>query len=402
MLAILFTLLIGSSSAEAQAQPLRWDLNDVSVLFPLPGPSEASEAVLLAPQNAGAKGELLPWSEFQIVPTLLNNGHGNATVYRESLRVVALRIDPCPAGADECLPEMRLVWQPIERDAEGNSSGNWTSRDGAVHAFYSLSQDDLAGLRSALMKLKTRAIAEGVELERVPLGVHPALRNAQTAKWFSPALKSLVLKYCGQTNLRKMTFMSLLVPSTWWRFGSLERNAEGRLQLATIPRLTTTFEDIFNSAREKTTVDIPGFEMDAVFNVLPTDYPSADNLMPLINQGYRNDDASDLPVFQSRLQAVDRFQNPHMTNPSTLDCASCHYANAARYFAGLRFPVLQSYVSGDAYANPDPSWFNLENKTVSTEATRVIRAFGYFKDQPAIMQRVIHDSAETAHWFNTH
>ena len=66
------------------------DLNDVSVLFPLPGNDQWS--LLPAGETEAAKGQLLPKSYVTQLPVLLQ-GTENEKLY-PSLRAVGFRIDP--------------------------------------------------------------------------------------------------------------------------------------------------------------------------------------------------------------------------------------------------------------------------------------------------------------------
>ncbi len=393
----LWFLVLGFAlTAQSAAADFRWDLNDVSILYPLPALVEAAPVALLGPETEGTEGVLLPFDDFKRIRTLLNNGSGNETLYKNALRVVSARIDPCPEE-EACVPEVRLIWQPVEKDEE---LGKWTSRDGALHTFYKLSAQQFARLKASLWDIKLKAYSLGVDTSSKALGIHPAFARSESAEWFRQASQQAVLASCGSKNLKKITFMALLVPATWWRFGSMEKNASGSWETSSIPRLTMNFQDVFNSAQEEGGVSGPGKEADAIFNVLPESYPEEDNLHYVVNNGFRFNDARDLTVFREKLNAVARFQNPHRTNPRTLDCASCHYADAAQFYSGLRFEELKSYFSPDQFANPEPGRFNLKNETIGAKATRILRAFGYFDDQPALLQRVINDSAASADWLN--
>ena len=376
-----------------------WNLNDVSFLFSLPGGDASAAVDLLEPQDVGAGGRLLPEEIFRRIPTLLNAGNGNETLYRRSLRVTSARFDPCPdPEAPSCSPELRLVWQPVEYDEFKNS---WTTRDAALHCIYALSETDFMHLRADLWQVKLKYGQLGVDTTLRSLGIHPAMQNEATADAFSRDIQSIMLRYAGTSNLRKITFSALRVPTRWWRFGGFEKDEAGSWGAVDIPRIDAHIVDIFNVAM--TDGDLgPNEGLDAVFNVLPEDYPDSDNLFAVINKGYRFNDHRDLAVFREKLDAVARFRNPHSSSTDSLDCASCHYADAARYYVSNRFPELGQFRSDDEFDNPDPGIHNLQNSTVVASSTRVVRAFGYFDEKPAVSQRTIHDSAVSAHWLNTH
>lgn len=386
-------LTTGVSAADGS-----WDLNDVAYLFPLPQNGESSAPGLLRPQDAGREGELLPYEDFIKIPTLLNGGKGNPSLWATALRLVGARIDPCPTGvSDRCAPEIRLVWQPVEEDM---GSGAWVARDAAVHSFYRLSQEGFQQLAADLWQLKMTNLDKGIDTDGKPLDIHPAFSQQIGAADFQIRLQEILLEYCGANNLSSLAFTSLLTPRQWWRFGKLQIDRPGHWVSVDIPRLEAPLEDIFNVAIDD--IHNPrGEEADAVFNVLPEDYPEADNLLPLINKGYRSNDDKDYPIFRAKLDALARFDNPRQSNAETLDCAGCHYAEAARSYALRRFPALSEHRSADRYANPEPESFNLANTTSASQGTRVVRAFGFFERQPCISQRTIHDAAQSAHWLNT-
>ncbi len=70
-----------------------WEINDVSILFPLPKSLENNTDGLLRPTHGRSRGQLLPKVIFDALPSLAFNAPGDATMY-ESLRAVAVRIDP--------------------------------------------------------------------------------------------------------------------------------------------------------------------------------------------------------------------------------------------------------------------------------------------------------------------
>ncbi len=399
---LVFLVSFGFAFApNAQAAEMRWNLNDVSYLFPIPRGQDQKADFLLHPDKAGRQGVLLPGAVRQQIPTLLNHGNGNQTLFdQHHVRLVSVRVDPCPSlNQQSCTPEVRMVWQPVQFDGYDEK---WTVRDAAIHSVHELSIAEFEQLKGELWQLKAANQRKGVTTHKRPLGVHPALVDPRTAATFNEQIQNVLLDCCGENNLVRVTFMSLMVPTRWWRFGGFVRD-EGEWTPLNIPRLGVPNEDIFNVALEEGSAKgTPGKEMDATFNVLPEEYPADDNIFALINKGYRQENEDDLPVFENKLDAVARFRNPHKTNFHTLDCAACHYADASRFYAETRFPGLKDHHSPDSYQNPDPSLFDLENSTVGRTATRIVRGFGYFEDQPALNQRAIHESAATAHWLNTH
>lgn len=377
-----------------------WNLNDVSYLFMLPAGNEHASIELLGPDDHSLSGSLLPQEIYTRLPTLLIGGNGNKTLYENSLRVVAARIDPCPTlkpGA--CFPEIRLVWQPVEFDDDKNK---WLARDAAVHCFYRLSAQDFELLKKDLQNIKHKLSRQGVNTNLQPLNVHPALQQETTAAMFNQDIQQTLLKYTGKSNLEKITFIALMTPKRWWRFGAFEKTPNNQWTSNNIPRLDLPTVDIFNVA----TNDGVGLGLkegvDSIFNILPEDYPDTDNLFNVINKSYRFNDERDQGVFKDKLDVVARFQNPHSTNTDNLDCASCHFADATKHYMGLRFPGMNRINSKNDFVNPEPLSFNLQNTTPTSRSARNVRAFGYFGDEPVVSQRTINESAVSANWLNTY
>lgn len=388
---------LGLSSAKAN----NWNLNDVSYLYSLPLNSIETTDHLLKPIDEGILGPLLSREIFNKIPTLNNAGNGQTTTYEVELKVVGVRFDPCPQtiGPVACQPEIRLVWQPIQFDSD---IGQWTSQDASVHTFYRISRVNFEKVKATLLNIKKQNEKFNVVTNRLPLGVHPGFLNAQTRGSFIQDLNSLIKNQCGDENLYKVTFMRLLTHNIWWRFGGLIKHQD-QWNHVMVPRLNMNFQDIFNSAQEVAGgANFPGKEMDAIFNIQPETYPAEDDLTTVVNHGFRKNNDEDLVDFKDKISAIERFQNPKFTSPNDLDCASCHFADSTRFYVNSRFPELTPWQTQFRFSNPDESRYDISNSTIVPRATRVVRAFGYFGSQPAINQRVINDSVESAEWLNRH
>ncbi len=388
ILVILTTMTFGLNALE-------WNLMDVSYLLNIPNNNEASNSSMVGPFEIGKKGALVNYSLYDRLPPLDNAGNGQKTMFEKDLKLISVRIDPCPNSKDlkKCSPEVRLVWQPVVFDVDDQK---WVASDASLHTFYKLTKNEFLNLAKELWSLKLENNILGFNTHLRPLEIHPAMKNQMVFNQF----KNIILNNCGEKNLIKLTFMSLLTRNVWWRFGGIEL-IKGKWEIITIPRINLTFIDIFNSALEENPPkNNKGSLMDGIFNILPENYPQDDNIFSLINNYERFNDERDLPVFKTKLSAIDRFMNPKKTNPTNLDCASCHFADNAKFYAGERFEELKTFKSSDAYFNPDKSKYNAENKTLGNKGTRLVRAFGYFYEFPSINQRVIHDSIETAEAMN--
>jgi hypothetical protein len=274
----------------------------------------------------------------------------------------------------------------------------WTTEDGAFHTFYSLKAHELEAIKHELWQLKLEALESGITTHQLPLGVHPSLKSSKTQKYFHQKLVKILLKYAGDQKLTQMTFMSLLSPHRWWQFGGFQLINRQWKEIK-IPRLKSTHMDLFNmdmTINPETGLQIG---MNASISILPSTYPYQDNFQAIINKISRENIPQTIELYQSKMMAINRFENPLTTNPNNLDCASCHFTEATRYYILSKFPQLKTILE-DAYANPDPKIHNMQNQSIETQSTKIVRAFGYFGSQAAFSQRVIHDSVETAHFFN--
>jgi hypothetical protein len=185
----------GTSDGGCTGRAGRLDLNDVSFLFPVPGASGG----LLTLADHGSRGALLPPSLGALLPNPL------ATFPAASLadvRIVSARVDLCfkldSAGA--CRPQLRLVGQP-------QLNGNFV--DATVHLFYELTEVELSAV---VLRLRTLKQSAGIATDCRPLGVHPVMSAQGLSGAYATDLKTLLLDYCGDSNLSRVAVMKLLRP----------------------------------------------------------------------------------------------------------------------------------------------------------------------------------------------
>lgn len=350
-------------------------LNDVSVLLPLEDIRVNSN--LLKPQDLGVGGSLLPVDFFERLPALrMNMTAQDRILMYESLRVLAIRIDPCfPATADpmaKCLRQIRLVWQPVMIQ-----QGKVTTVDAAVHTFHNLQDHEFLKL------LKDWPLSSNPS---VNLQVHPQFSlGLDDSKW--QMTKQILLNNIGRQNLWKVTFMALRGQDHIWLFGGFDVGNQG-LVAASIPRLKGQKSQFF--------VNGPKAKEDFVNGMIsPLPEVNEDTLNLLTSDSKKIDLTKDEDQIIQEIWASQRIDNPNFHSPQTLDCVSCHVSQAARSFAEVKFEGLkQKWQEQDFnYINSD---FRLENTSPLKSHTMNIRAFGYFEDQPAISQRTINETAQVA------
>lgn len=330
-----------AADSTASVQP-----NDVSILYPLANAT-------LGPDSAGNGGALLPADIYARGVGTVGPG-GTPIVDRSKLRLVALRFDPCFASltpiaeTTDCQNQVRLVFQPLS--AVG-------AEDSAVHAFYSLSREELiATVREVI------AIRGDAQLGQ--LAVHPLLKQASLAT----AMNAIVLRHAGAANLTRFTTFSSSGLGTAWNFRGFDV-ANGQptpMVIPTLPPNTTTvafFRGFVKNA------------LDGNFEP-PTSSPDNEQLFA------SNADAKRASVAQRQaaFQALEDIEDPTKNSPNTIDCASCHAAQPLRTIVASQF--------GLAKAAP-----NLDDVDV--------HMFSYKGTTPSIHQRTISETTAIAAFLST-
>ena len=352
-----------------------WDLNDVAILLPLPRPGE--ESLLLSPRSAANQGLLLPQEVYQALPWIVI-GEDRAGIFEQTLKVVAIRIDPCfqeGTGVRPCDRQIRFVWQPLKM-----KNGTLTSQDGAIHTFHSLNENDWRSFVGKMRALKMRFPSGG----GAPLQVHPVIRTQGYRAPYWQELSQILLAHCGPRNLSRATAMVVNPVGNVWAFTGFDLKA-GSPQRIPIARIGKPAQAVFVNLENKR-------EFRLEIN------PAPENEVSLLN--FLND--SKVPRPESEVIEVVRrsltYENPRQHNPGTLDCASCHSSRAIPHWAAERFPQWNwSVLFGkDRFVGPG----NLKNTTPNPVRTNILRAFGYFDRDPIISQRTVNEAAVSAALMN--
>lgn len=351
-------------------------LNDLSILLPLP--SSATEmSLLIKPQDSGPQGLIFSKKVFsqllQLIPEV-----PNTITYRDSLKVIGIRIDPCfveGEGPQRCRRQIRLVWQPVV-----TSSGSVTTRDAAVHSFYEFDDATFAQIWNAWGALSSGTSNDALQ-------IHPRLREEGLAGNYWSHLKGLVMQYCGEKTLVRMTAMTVLNGEMMWIFAGFDVN-QGNPKQMIIPRIQKNMQGVISSS-----------SASGAFSGGMSPAPSADPEFDIFTQ----DSITTKKRFsEAQIKAlmgkVHEYENPEKNNPGTLDCASCHLANMAHQWGRVNFSQWD-WTAEFKNVTYQSSW-NLNNVTQGPLRTNQLRAFGYFTNQPAISQRVINETAAAALNFN--
>lgn len=369
-MSLLFTVFATPSRVQART----WNLNDVSILYPL------SDQML-------SPAELLPRDVYDKHPVA--DGESDKNYVYQHLRVVGVRIDPKAR-------QIRMTWQPIAYDT---TARRWVSEDRAAHTFYLLSTVQLKLFLDEWSQL-------GGETGRRALGVHPGFTGSNASQ-FTQRLNQLLSKYCNRRALIQYTSMLLKPDLDWWFFGGLEfklseKTHKKEWQVIDIPFIKNDDEELFSFTKRH----------DEIKGQLHAGYDNNKLSLERFMIGYDYTPYSK-DLYQKALVSAVQFQNPGLFTAAVvtqaekdrgskliqLDCVSCHIAHPVQHYISLVASDLKPN-QADAFQNPNPAQYDLTNKTIGGQSTRVIRAFGYFESEPAINQRVINESALSADYMN--
>lgn len=372
----------GDGGAACEPEPMRYDLHDVSFLFPLPARFSLKNQ-LLDLQTPFKRGPLLPPALEAQLPAPLNF-IGNAAL--ADFRVVAARVDPCFPTSDGvgCARQIRLVAQPLL--AAGEDPNRLVAFDTTLHLFFTLSEAEFDGaLRDALDALKTLA---GAQTRCRPLGVHPVMQQQGLDGAYAMMLKALITDFCGASSLSRIAVMRLTAGQTW-EFSALDV-VNGRLVVDPIARLP--LDD--NLVQKFDIGDvIPGAD-PSVRSAAITPLPSGNQLNTLLD--YQRLSTVDAALIQEAVDESFAVENPLLETPRSVDCVSCHIAQRGRERA-QRYRGISTASGSQAYGG---GRFDVTVPSIPL-AFSTQRAFGYHSRQPAMSPRTANESAEVAKWFGT-
>ena len=344
-----------------------FDLNDVSFLFPLPA-TRAVESQLL-----GIEG-LLPQALYSQVPLLIDDR--DADQLYGALRVVSARIDPCfpgstPPAAPTCIKQIRLVAQPMATVDDGGVE--LTPADATVHLFYELSPEQFDSAVQALHQLRDQAAGR---TDGRPLEVHPVMRVEGLSGPYATALKAMISRLCTPQTLRRVAFMHVAAGGNAWRFGAFDL-VDGAMVEATIPR---TSELTAQGVQEFGTTEFRNGDLQ----------PAApgDQLKVLLSESSMR--LTDDRTLTKALKSALTIENPGLSSPKTIDCASCHVASRARSNAERRRGVDTSAWVERFVA---PARFDARRTDAVGDNPKALRAFGYQGREGAWSLRTINESA---------
>lgn len=283
-----------------------------------------------------------------------------------------------------------------------------------------------------LQKVKN---ASSAQTNGQPLGVHPGLINDPSGS-MGKALTAMIAKYTGNGNkLTNVTSMHLAGPvvfdsSIWVFFQGVIQNARGALHWSPTPITGST---TIWSIRTKSTKGTGGkmipppqlqndrLTINSIFEFGPGAVPPQDTVTTLPQ------DIADLPHF---FDNPGRYGDPKLSvNGSTAasvkntDCISCHMTATRSFEWSVRSldPATKKHqpslyvppVGVTAYLNPNviPRIdYNLRNfgyflpppiANPNAPSLGIFNFAGTRQESPAVMPRVVYESAELVHMLNS-
>lgn len=335
---------MNDASADAHVSEEHFfDLNDVSILFPLPERVEDRQYFIYLLPLEGETAHVFPPGLEEEIPGLFSTAPGTTQSVYQSMMVTAFRFVPCRADAEDCVPQIRLGAQMITRGAS-----DIFFDEVALHLFYDLSAAEARALAEELAALKESA---PVSTEGQPLFVHPSLAGEGFRSTWAAQLRNTILEYATPARLSKITGMGFVFDT--WPFFSL-RIADGHVA----ERNEMPFVNEANA--ELQSWDI--FADDNVFGHIAPDSTVEDGPRFFVQHPARYISEGvpvDAPALQAAVDSVERVLNPRMQSAETMDCVSCHVARIGKARAlasGVSFASSNSYRA--------PAWANRTNMTV--------------------------------------
>jgi hypothetical protein len=360
-------------------------MNDVSILLPLATTERDFDAYTKA-------DALVPKGLFAAfnVPGKTAVGTGTPKLDYASLKLIAVRIDPCFAtigpvkDASLCQNQMRLIMQALTF-----SNGATTAEDTALHLFYSLSRSELVEVANAITALRANnAGAEGGAGDLGPLAVHPTIAKQGVAGAMSTGLSTLVRAHASPANLIRMTRM--YSSSDFWDFNGvdIQNGAAKEMTIPTIPNAGTVVSII-----EPVTLNN--------FNGTFTPSPTTQDDIQVLTSVARGSAASAADR-QAAFDAMLRIENPNFHSPNTIDCASCHVSEVARV---NNAPLWGLTAEGDAFSFARPASVPAADLALTApvepgRSNKNFHAFSYKGLEPRINQRVVNETAAVVDYLN--
>ena len=302
--------------------------------------------------------------------------------------MVAFRIDPCFANigpvtdASKCQNQLRIIYQAVTFQAGGAGTV-----DGAVHAFYSLSREELVGVVGELVALRTK---ENGTKTLGALAVHPLLASQGLLGNEAKGLAKILTSHAGTKNLVRFTIFTPGNLATRWDFRGFDVAQGKTAQPMIIPTLPAQTTDVSFFA---------GFGSDLAGGFTPPT-KAKDDMQLLGNLATAR--AASKADQQAAFDGALRIENPSKHSPDTIDCASCHVAGPATVLTGGKLSL--SATGNDNAFKRDSKFVSAaemkQTTAVGGDTSRNFHVFSYRDGHPMIAMRVINETASVITYLN--
>jgi len=415
-----------TSTSVAQQTTVRFDVNDVSFLWPVPTNIADVEQLISMDDKLKDGSPIWPVDLFQQVMSMAQTTTIDTTgitfpspafTNPHTWKVVGIRVNPASLGAsDEIIsrvgeiPGIRLVVQPVTTDEDGS----FKIHDFAAHVVFNFLKPRNDGqifpflpnedaFRNVVENLKTiKSLVEAHVQTKGPLDIHPGFK--ENVPGFRNAMLDFLGEHLNKSRFQVVSFMGIPSEFEPWIFFSVARRPDSLFALRDIGGF---------GEQSPTKVQMLRFVNSTTFEVIPA--PSADaidgrdlstallfvsNAPTLLNNSIFPDKAN---RFQDATlsNVVDLVANPNHFNTLRTDCVSCHTETTLRN----RMRLSQSRM-GIAFTRPD----NISDVNPSRLPNDLwnVRNFGwgfnFFENTKSfsatITQRAANEAAESADFIN--
>lgn len=413
--ALLSMLLWFSLGSRSQAADVKFDVNDVSFLWPVPTNATQLDALISMKEADGL--ELWPASVFnkvllaaQALQITSSSGRVSQIEFPDPIafnkqstwKVVGVRINPASLGAHAQqietfgeAPSVRLIVQPVTK----NTDGTVQVHDFAAHVVFPFianapgkPQPDEPAFRAIIDDLK--ALKTLVDASNPPtaenrkLGIHPGF-TANVAG-FREKLKAFLKQHLIASRLGVVSFMGIEEPEPWIFF-SMIKGPDGAFAMR------PNSSQMFNFRGGDRIVPSPLLNQQTGEGI-----STAPLFTPGINARLNNllfPATTNEALKKLKLREIpDHIANPRFHNTRNTDCVSCHTETLRRNDLNLhpsdpsiRFTLPEGISGQDPKLLPVDSWN--------------IRNFGWFPDSSStasetISVRAANEAAESADFIN--
>jgi hypothetical protein len=373
---------LAQDDVTARRNPDAPQMNDLTMVLPLPTAKADLNYYLRADTKTSAGDTLLPQSLVETaVPESDAGRFTDPGISYKTARLVGIRFDPCfgqigpITRTTRCENQIRLIFQALV--TEGGTS---QATDAAIHAFYKVSRDELrATIREVVQLRKAHRAGSLGALAPHPVVVEQGMRGA-----FARDLNKIILNHASGAKLTRFTVLTSGNLQTKWFFRGFDV-ANGRSAPMKIPHIGNPGLEVAVTS---------GIASSELRGRLMPETSHADNISTLLDSTASASQAKRQAAFDATL----RIDNPNTHSPETIDCASCHAAQAAR----VRVGAARFGLSETGNRNRFEADARYVSKVAMRRTTRLsdssginVHMMSYRGEELFIADRVINETANT-------